>query len=284
MRSLEDKTSTVRKNCLALLIKLVLTHPYGALYGGELDLAKFDEGYKVVCAELEPMEAPSKEVLEAMADGQEVDENGEDDQAAGEPKVKKEQASDGEPNDDDDDESSDEEESREERRAKKAAAKAAKQARKDAGKARKSEVAINAAFAQIDQEKLGKLRLTKRYYADAIVFINEVQRAMSHAETLLASKMKAEVLESMEFFKTAFEYKLKGAEDGVRKMIHLIWAKDNSTVEDGQELKGIRSRLIECYRSLYFDALKDLTPVENVNRIAKNMIWCVLQSGKARVS
>lgn len=55
-------------------------------------------------------------------------------------------------------------------------------------------------------------------------------------------------------------------------MIHLVWSKDNSTVEDGQEIRSIRSRLIECYRSLYFDPLRDLSPVENVNRITKNMI------------
>lgn len=56
-------------------------------------------------------------------------------------------------------------------------------------------------------------------------------------------------------------------------MIHLIWTKDNnSTNEDGNELKGIRSRLIECYRSLYFDPLPDMEPKQQVNRIAKNMI------------
>lgn len=55
-------------------------------------------------------------------------------------------------------------------------------------------------------------------------------------------------------------------------MLHLIWAKDNSSMsEDGKELKGIRSRLLECYKNLYFDPI-DLGPQENVNRIAKNMI------------
>lgn len=253
---------------MALLIKLILTHPYGALHGGELDLAEFSKGYEVVCAELEPMEAPSQEVLDAMRDEQGED-DAEDNSA---PKVKAEPASDDEASDEEDEESSDEDESKEERAAKKAAAKAQRKARKGTGKARKSEVAINAAFAQIDQEKLGKLRLTKRYYTDAMIFIGELQKAIPLAATLLASKMKAEVLESMEFFKTAYEYKLDGAEEGVKKMLHLIWAKDNSTVEDGQELKGIRSRLIECYRSLYFDALKDLSPMDNVNRIARNMI------------
>lgn len=59
-------------------------------------------------------------------------------------------------------------------------------------------------------------------------------------------------------------------------MLHLIWSKDNSsTSEDGKELKGIRSRLLECYRTLYFDPLPDMEPKQQVNRIAKNMIELV---------
>ena len=56
-------------------------------------------------------------------------------------------------------------------------------------------------------------------------------------------------------------------------MLHLVWHKDHSaTSEDGKELKGIRPRLLECYRSLYFDPLPDMEPKQQVNRIAKNMI------------
>lgn len=57
-------------------------------------------------------------------------------------------------------------------------------------------------------------------------------------------------------------------------MLHLIWSKDNSnsTSEDGTELKGVPQRLVETYRSLYFDPLPDLEPKEQVNRIAKNLI------------
>lgn len=56
-------------------------------------------------------------------------------------------------------------------------------------------------------------------------------------------------------------------------MLHLVWHKDHSaTNEDGKELKGIRPRLLECYRSLYLDPLPDMEPKQQVNRIAKNMI------------
>jgi len=58
-------------------------------------------------------------------------------------------------------------------------------------------------------------------------------------------------------------------------MLHLIWSKDNnstSTSEDGQQLKGVRQRLLECYRNLYFDPIAGLDAKEQINRIAKNLI------------
>lgn len=220
VQSLEDKSSMVRKNCIAVLVKLILTHPYGALHGGELDLAKFEEGYKRVCDELAPMEAPSQEVLDAMAHDNaaesenkenEKENNSADEDTATTPKVKREPRDDGAI--DSDEESSDEDETREERRAKAAAAKSAqKQRRQSNGAPRKSDVAISQAFAHMDQEKLIKLRLTKRYYSDALTFITELEKAVPLVETLLASKVKTEVLESMEFFKVAYEYKLESAE------------------------------------------------------------------------
>ena len=57
-------------------------------------------------------------------------------------------------------------------------------------------------------------------------------------------------------------------------MLHLIWNKDNNSLssEDGKELKGVRQRLLECYRLLYFDPIAELEPKDQVNRIAKNLI------------
>ena len=52
IRSLEDKGSHVRRNAISLLIKLLLTHPYGVLHGGELDASVWTERRDVVRAEL----------------------------------------------------------------------------------------------------------------------------------------------------------------------------------------------------------------------------------------
>src|SRR5260221_13389968 len=66
----------------------------------------------------------------------------------------------------------------------------------------------------------------------------------------------------------------KCVQEGVKKMLHLIWTKDNntSTSEDGQQLKGIRQRLLECYRTLYFEPIIGLEAKEQINRITKNLI------------
>ena len=165
--------------------------------------------------------------------------------------------------------------------------------------ARKSELDMaaltdeQAALAALESNQLLHLRLRKRYYSEALNFIRQVEEAAQLVFQLLGSTHKTEVLEAMEFFRVAHEYQLDSAEVsdekrnnfegaltsmqiGIKKMLHLIWSKDNSSMsEDGKELKGVRSRLLECYRSLYFDPLPDMEPKQQVNRIAKNMIECV---------
>lgn len=67
-------------------------------------------------------------------------------------------------------------------------------------------------------------------------------------------------------------------------MLHLIWTKDEAAPtasaatggeegEDGQkEVKGIRSRLIECYSSLYFEPPSDLPRKDQIAFVARNVI------------
>jgi condensin complex subunit 1 len=151
-----------------------------------------------------------------------------------------------------------------------------------------------AALSNYDHEVIMKLRLTKKYYSDAIQFIQILQSAIPCIEKLLASKVKSEVLEAIYFFKTAWNYKVQGAQDGVKRMLHLIWSTENSTVEetskdaaagneDGpkevKEIKGVRFALIDCYQELYFAPLVR-QPEEtvsayanrNIARITRNMI------------
>ena len=135
--------------------------------------------------------------------------------------------------------------------------------------------AVTAEQSNVDPALVTKLRLTKKYYSDALKFINQIESAIPTLCQLLVSTTKTEVLESMRFFRTAYEYNISSAETGIKTMVHLIWTKDNnstSSAEEGMDGRGIRASLIEVYRSLYFDVVPDLAPKQQVNRIAKNMI------------
>lgn len=58
-------------------------------------------------------------------------------------------------------------------------------------------------------------------------------------------------------------------------MLHLIWAKDNtstSSTTTTEELKGIRSRVLECYRNLYFEPRDGMDRKAQINFVVKNML------------
>lgn len=154
-------------------------------------------------------------------------------------------------------------------------------------KARKSELDLNAlaneaaALGALNENQHLEQKLRKKYCLDALDFIRVVEDGMKTVERLLASNNKPEQLEALEFFRVTYEYKFDAAEAGIKKMMHLIWAKDNnSTSEEGKELTGksVRSRLLECYRSMYFEPGDNMDPKKQINQIAKNMIECVSNS------
>lgn len=92
-----------------------------------------------------------------------------------------------------------------------------KKSKKDK-KPRKSELDMAAlnneqeALAALESNQLLHLRLRKRYYAEGLSFIRQVEEGMKTVKRLLASTNKLEVLEAIEFFRVAFEYHFDGAE------------------------------------------------------------------------
>ena len=85
-------------------------------------------------------------------------------------------------------------------------------------KPRKSQLNIDAlqteaeAIAILDSNEMLHLKLRKRYYAEGLSFIRQIEQGMKIIEQLLASTAKPEVLEAMEFFRVAHEYQFDSAE------------------------------------------------------------------------
>ncbi|KAG2072264.1 hypothetical protein BDR04DRAFT_1134704, partial [Suillus decipiens] len=261
--TLEDKASTARKAAVSILVKLILTHPYGKMYGGDLSLEKWEERYKTWRDKLEEMEGGIGETVERdQGDKEETESN-----------VKEEDTDEDENADDDVD----------------APLNNPKPKKKKAS--RKSTVDVTVivseqeALAALETNEILAMGLRKKYCTEALDFVRTLEGGVVLLTQLLGSTNKAEVLESMEFFRVAFEHQLAGAKNGIKRMLHLIWHKDNSsTSEDGKELKGVRSRLLECYRMLYFDPLPDMEPKQQVNRIAKNMIELTYEATLAELT
>jgi condensin complex subunit 1 len=274
IRTLEDKTATCRKNAIQLLHKLIQTHPFGAIHGGSLHAPEWQVGYDALLAQLEKVDAHELEEAkrqtgmggdEAGSGAEDEDEDEEEDEVEDETAGGERQEGEGVEDGEDGEEGE-------------ASVKKEKVSKKKK-KPRQSQLDISALQAEqsnLDPNFVIQLRLAKKYYSDAIRFINAIEGAVPILAQLLVSTNKSEALEAIRFFRIAYEYKFVGAEVGIKTMIHLIWTKDNTSTGAPSEVveaeKGIRGSLIETYKSLYFDAVPDLNPKQQVNRIAKNMI------------
>lgn len=232
---LSDKSFWSRKQAIKTLVRMIETHPY-SMHGGELDLQEWETQYTQVTEELKAMiNKPSKK-KSAARDTEENETDMEVDD------TNKSEDDDGSERDDNDKDIMD----------------------------KGDDIALptdeELLELQSSKEYVTKT-LQQRYYADAIRFVHLIHRAVPVMCELLASTMKLEVVEAMEFFVTIHRYKVRVAQEGIRKMVHLVWMKDN-----GDEAKSVRSRLVECYWQIYLAPDDTLTEKENTALIARNLV------------
>ncbi|KAI9311766.1 non-SMC mitotic condensation complex subunit 1-domain-containing protein [Dichotomocladium elegans] len=133
--------------------------------------------------------------------------------------------------------------------------------------------------AVISVEKIQQLTLMRTFHMDAVKLIQQIHQAIPVICQLLSSKSKPEVLEAMDFLMTAYNYKVKPAADGIKKMLHLIWTKDTS-----DEGKGIKMKLLDCYKKLYLEYDARLSSRDNINAIAKNLIQLTFHTTLAELT
>lgn len=230
-RSLEDKSSNVRRNAIRLLGKLVSTHPFSVMHGGQLSYKEWDQRLQAVERELNALKPPAGSPGLLEKNGQAdttVDTALLDDATVMEDEMKEPPVS------------------TEEQQAaalKKAAEEAA------------------------TSDLMNRLQLTRKYYAEAMRFIDVLHQATPVVCQLLSSKNKSEVIEAMDFFVVIDAYKIEAARTGIRRMLRLIWTKGNS-----DEGKGVQTHLIDCYRGLFFSAPDSFSENDAANYVARNMI------------
>lgn len=247
VRSLADRSTLVRRNAIKLMYKLLLTHPFSASHGTQLAYTEWKKRLDEAEAELEKFlpktnlhkrdQNMEHDAIEEEPDGMDVDENDQN----------KEQEA-GTNSDSDSDIDHDE----------------------------LNESMMEQERHLPDTNVLVKAKLTVQYYEDAIEFIEAVQEGTKVTSTLLFSKNRNEVLESMDFLVLADAHGIETAKDGIRKMLHLVWMKDSA-----DEGKSIASHLIDCYKDLFLTAPKNASASQTAILFAKNLIGLTLSASVA---
>ena len=80
----------------------------------------------------------------------------------------------------------------------------------------------NAVLSQASNEAMVKAKLLKRYYEDAIQFVQQIQGAIPSMCELLSSTTKAEVIEAMDFFVHLHHYNMESAEVSIEFCYHVV--------------------------------------------------------------
>ncbi|KAG6121308.1 hypothetical protein E4U13_005036 [Claviceps humidiphila] len=227
-RSLEDKSSNVRKNAIKLLAILIKTHPFTVMHGAQLSRKEWQDRHDKVEEELNALKPPPGMPGFGDVNGNTTVDNELLDEATQIDSAQNPESM-----------------SDEEKIA------AIKKAQEEAATG----------------EAIEKLTLTRRYYNEALRFIDVLHDATGVVCQLLSAKNKSEVIEAIDYFEVGDAYNIEQNKLGIRRMLRLIWTKGNS-----DEGKGVQTHLIECYRRLFFEAPESFSPNDAANYVARNMI------------
>lgn len=253
VRSLGDKSTLVRRNAIKLMYKLLLSHPFSATHGTQLVYSVWKQRLEDAETELKkylPKSPPHKHTgvdsnedqdIVASTSDPIVEENDENMDVDDPPRAADQDDSDSDIDHDELNESMMEQER-----------------------------------LLPDTATLVKAKLTVHYYEDAIEFIEAVHQGTTVASTLLFSKNRNEVLESMDFLVVADAYGIENAHKGIRRMLHLVWMKGSS-----DEGKSISSHLIDCYKALFLTAPHNATATQTAVLFAKNLIGLTISASVA---
>jgi len=183
---LSDKSFWSRKQAIKTLVRLIETHPY-SMHGGELDIQEWDAQFTQVTEELKAMiNKPSKEKT-ASKDKSDNGTDMEVDDADRPSRVENDNSSE---YDDDVERERD----------------------NNTGKGDDISLPTDEELLELQSSKEYVTKtLQQRYYADAIRFVHLIHRAVPVMCQLIASTMKLEVIEAMEFFVTIHRYKVRVA-------------------------------------------------------------------------
>lgn len=261
VRSLEDRSTLVRRNAIKLMSKLILNHQFQGSHGTQLALTFWKqklkdaeaELMKYIPADVQARPEQQSDTSDVEDDGDELDKVEQENNLNGQAEATKKD----EPTMDIDKEDVLEEGDRE---------------------GGSDIVANTSSFNDNlpDATVLARVKLTANYYKDAVDFVEAVQHGTDVISGLLFSKNRNEAIDAMDFLVLADAYGVENSHVGIRKMLHLVWMKGSS-----DEGKSVPAHLIDCYKSLFLIAPNSASKIEKATYIAKNLIGLTLKASVA---
>lgn len=261
VRSLEDRSTLVRRNAIKLMSKLILNHQFQGSHGTQLALTFWKqklkdaeaELMKYIPADVQARPEQQSDTSDVEDDGDELDKVEQENNLNGQAEATKKD----EPTMDIDKEGVLEEGDRE----------------------GESDIVANTSSFNDnlpDATVLARVKLTANYYKDAVDFVEAVQHGTDVISGLLFSKNRNEAIDAMDFLVLADAYGVENSHVGIRKMLHLVWMKGSS-----DEGKSVPAHLIDCYKSLFLIAPNSASKIEKATYIAKNLIGLTLKASVA---
>ncbi|KAK7496786.1 hypothetical protein BaRGS_00011995 [Batillaria attramentaria] len=130
-----------------------------------------------------------------------------------------------------------------------------------------TEAAANVSESQqvqgVEVNELSKQQVLVQYLKDSLAFARQIQEAVPIICQLLGSKNTSDVFESIEFFVTSYEFGVSAALLGIRRMLVLIWSKEQS----------VKDAVVAAYKRLYLESTsgsqrtRAVTIVKNLSQL-----------------
>eukprot|EP01103_Thecamoeba_quadrilineata_P010866 TRINITY_DN2462_c0_g1_i1.p1 TRINITY_DN2462_c0_g1~~TRINITY_DN2462_c0_g1_i1.p1 ORF type:complete len:1011 (+),score=148.98 TRINITY_DN2462_c0_g1_i1:371-3403(+) len=128
-----------------------------------------------------------------------------------------------------------------------------------------------------DPEEVKQQKLSK-FYQESISFIEHVQESLPTLSCLLGSNCNSDVHESIKFFMLAASFLIENVENGFKKILLLIWSRDNQ----------IKEAVTDAFKRIIFTRPNKLNKTESKSQesveIAMNMIQMTTDASLAELT
>merc|ERR1712223_292510 len=108
-----------------------------------------------------------------------------------------------------------------------------------------------------ETEEVKKQTMIVNYLKDSLNFATALNEALPVVCTLLGSKQSSDVQEAINFFVSAFEFGLRDAMMGVRKMLSLIFSRETT----------VQAAVVAAYKRLYIESATNGNKINSVQLV-----------------